>query len=159
MPQTNRIFSDTAAPRNSVEVNTSNGRGSTNTVIRRFTTIKTSIGTAITYTDSATLGSTFTINESGVYSITTVEGGNVTNGHIYAGISKNSVNLTTSIAAVPNTERLSAYGFNGTVGGSSFGTSTWTGPLAIGDVIRPHVMAEDPAVAADSMFIITKVSN
>jgi hypothetical protein len=59
-----------AAPQSMVRLNTANGYGSTNTKIRRFTTTVTNQGTDITYTDSATLGASFTINTSGVYAIT-----------------------------------------------------------------------------------------
>jgi hypothetical protein len=44
-----------------VRLNTANGYGSTNTAIRRFTNVVTNQGTDITYADSATLGTTFTI--------------------------------------------------------------------------------------------------
>jgi hypothetical protein len=44
-----------------------NGYGSSNTNVRRFTSVIDSLGSAITYSDSATLGASFTINESGVY--------------------------------------------------------------------------------------------
>jgi hypothetical protein len=55
-------------PLSYVRVNTTNGYGSTNTKIRRFTNIVNNVGTDITYADSATLGGTFTINTNGVYS-------------------------------------------------------------------------------------------
>lgn len=52
----------------SVKTNTGNGTGSTNTGVRRFTNNAT-VGSDITYADSATLGATFTINTTGLYAI------------------------------------------------------------------------------------------
>jgi hypothetical protein len=57
-------------PQSCIRLNTANGYGSTNTVVRRFTNVVLNQGTDITYADSATLGASFTINTSGVYSIT-----------------------------------------------------------------------------------------
>lgn len=52
-----------------VTVHTGNGYGSTNLNVRRFTTILGSAGTDVTYTDSSTLGATFTIVGAGLYAI------------------------------------------------------------------------------------------
>lgn len=52
-----------------VWVQTASGFGSTNTFIRRWTTTVESVGSDITYADSATLGGSFTINTTGLYSI------------------------------------------------------------------------------------------
>ena len=52
-----------------VRLNTTNGYGSTNTRIRRFSVVVTNQGSDITYADSATLGATFTVNTNGVYAI------------------------------------------------------------------------------------------
>lgn len=52
-------------------VRTGNGSGSTNTLVTRFqTAVINSGGTSMTYADSATLGGSITINESGIYSFT-----------------------------------------------------------------------------------------
>lgn len=50
-----------------VIVHTGNGYGSTNTKRRRYSTIFKNVGTSITYSDSATLGASFTINIDGTY--------------------------------------------------------------------------------------------
>lgn len=55
---------------NAVFVYTGNGYGSTNTSVRRYSTTGYTYGNAITYADSAANGGYFTINESGMYSIT-----------------------------------------------------------------------------------------
>ena len=92
-------------PLSYVRLNTANGYGSTNTVIRRFTNIVNNVGTDITYADSATLGATFTINTSGVYSASYndsfVSGADM-------GMSINSTQLTTNIVSITVTDRLIA---------------------------------------------------
>lgn len=50
----------------------SNGTGSTNTRVARFLNLSNSIGSAVTYTDSATLGGSFLINETGLYDISLI---------------------------------------------------------------------------------------
>ena len=92
-------------PLSYVRLNTANGYGSTNPVIRRFTNIVNNVGTDITYADSATLGATFTINTSGVYSASYndsfVSGADM-------GMSINSTQLTTNIVSITVTDRLIA---------------------------------------------------
>ena len=109
-----------------------NGYGSTNTTIRRYTTINVNTGTNITYADSATLGGTFTINATGVYAI-------VLSGSLNAsgsfGITKNSTNLSSAINVLGTPERLSVI----TVTAASIlGNVAWVGTLTSGDVIRCH---------------------
>jgi microcystin-dependent protein len=77
--------------------------GSTNTAIYRFANNDTNLGSDITYSDSSTLGASFVANSNGIYS-TNWSGVFDTVADI--GISKNSVNLTTDINAIPVTERL-----------------------------------------------------
>lgn len=45
------------------------GRGSTNTAVMRFTTTQVSVGTSVTYADSATNGASFTVVDAGLYQI------------------------------------------------------------------------------------------
>ena len=53
-----------------IRVSTANGKGATNTQVWRFTNIDSNtIGGDVTYTDSATLGGSFTINTAGWYFI------------------------------------------------------------------------------------------
>lgn len=137
-----------------VVVHTGNGRGSTNTAIRRFTTTLTNVGTAITYADSATLGASFTINETGLYSISysDTDAGSA----IYFGASLNSAQLTTSLQTITAANRL--------VGAicSSGATPNCSRVvrLTVGDVVRPHAT---PGVsytegAANNQFSIRKVN-
>lgn len=116
-----------------VEVNTGNGHGSTNDKIRRYTTTKTSTGSAITYADSAANGASFTIVRPGLFEIHMVD---LRSGAIGAfGASVNSTQLTTGIASITSANRL-AYGQSVVTGNT--GNVTKTVRLVAGDVVRPH---------------------
>ena len=109
-----------------------NGYGSTNTCIKRFLNTIESVGSSITYADSATLGATFTINTSGLYSFTwsdsVISGGN-------SGFSRNSTNLSSNIATINQTDRLTlATSSTGDV----FATNSLVMYLVATDVIRAH---------------------
>lgn len=75
---------NTNAINDEIHLVTGNGCGSTNTLVRRYTTIAVnSGGSSMTYTDSATLGGYITINQTGIYAFsgydTDVNGlGNIT---------------------------------------------------------------------------------
>jgi hypothetical protein len=114
--------------------NTSNGYGSTNTTIRRFSTLVSNTG-SVTYADSSTAGSTFTITVSGIYAIAYSD---EFSAGASMGLSKNSSQLTTNIAGITAADRLimaSASAANNTT------TVSWTGYLDAGDVIRAHADA------------------
>lgn len=119
-----------------IRLHTGNGYGSTNNKIRRFTTTVDEIGGAITYSDSATLGATFTINDTGVYTISSTEeeGSGST---AYFGISLNSTQLTTTIASINAADRLAMSSNTGT-SGLNRESCSWSGILNKGDVIRAH---------------------
>jgi len=129
------------------------GHGSTNTKIRRFTTSVSSVGNGITWTDSATLGSYFTINEAGVYAISYVDGRDTGTG--YFGISLNSTQLTTSIDAITEADRL----VSGYVASGIGGDFSVTKRLAVGDVIRAHTNGNNDPTSTDQVqFIITHLA-
>ena len=130
----------------SVTVHTGNGHGSTNTKIRRFTTAMVNTGTAITYADSATLGASFTINDTGIYEVCYEE---PLSGAGAFGVSLNSAALTTSIATIPVATRM-AYAFHNNASGFNLSV-TRTLRLSASDVIRPHT---DGAIAdtTDKVF-------
>lgn len=135
-----------------VRLNTANGYGSTNTMIRRFTTTITNQGTDITYADSATLGASFTINTNGVYAISAKY--LMTSANTVMGISLNSSQLTTSISAINITDALSI-AQTYTAGTNS--NCSWTGYLPSGSIIRPH---EDSSASSGTghSFTITRVA-
>lgn len=114
-----------------VRLNTANGYGSTNTVIRRFTNVVTNQGADITYADSATLGASFTINTPGVYSISHSDYQTTA----FVGISLNSSQLTTSVQGI-TAEDVLAVAFTATTNASI--CVAWTGYLPAGSVVRPH---------------------
>jgi hypothetical protein len=143
-----------SSPGNSaIIVNTSNGFGSTATKIRRFTTTLTSVGSDITYADSATDGASFTINSGGFYAVTYQDGGEAASSLI--GISINSNQLTTNIGSINAANRLAnVY----TYLGGGWGVVTIVTRCVTGDVIRPHTTGTNANTGVnDNVFIIRKV--
>ena len=126
-----------------VIVNTGNGYGSTNTRIRRFTTTQSSVGTDITYADSAANGASFTINTTGIYAISYTERPSSAG---YFGISVNSTELSTSIDTIADTNRIALSANGASLQATSVSVTT---RLASGDVVRAHVGA---AGAYDASF-------
>ena len=115
-----------------IQVNNGNGYGSTGTFIRRFVSTHTSLGTSITYADSATNGATFTVNVSGVYAITFCER-YPTAGEL--GITRNA-STTTQISSLGATDVLAITHQVQTA--SRRVAVSWCGPLNVGDIIRAH---------------------
>jgi hypothetical protein len=135
-----------------VRLHTANGYGSTNTAIRRYTTTVTNQGTDITYSDSATLGASFTINTAGVYAISSYESFSSVNG--VGGISLDSAQLTTSVATITIANRLAMFVQSAANLGE---TVAWTGYLPAGSVIRPH--NDSSAIGSStSLFTIVRVA-
>ncbi len=137
-----------------VRVTTGNGLGSTNTQIRRFTTTLASVGTAITYADSATNGASFTINEAGIYAVVYMDEGSGGGNAIY-GVSLNSNQLTTDIYLIAATNRkTTSFMTAGLIGAASA-----VFRAGVGDVVRAHV---GPLVmettASKASFEIRKVA-
>lgn len=136
-----------------VRLDAGNGMGSTNTKIRRFTTTTQSVGTAITYADSATAGASFTINETGLYSVSYTDlgsGGSTA----WFGLSVNSGQLTTALTAITAANRLSIATSTG--GGEE--TASGVFRFVVGDVVRAHQGALDvDTAAATASFTIRKV--
>jgi len=136
-----------------VIVQTGNGRGSTNTAIRRFSTISVNVGTAITYADSATLGASFTINETGIYAIQYTDDFGT---NVIMGISRNS---TTNNAAMngstPAAERIAISGTYSGLGLPS--NAVRVTKLTAGDVIRPNDGGSSSNTTTFAFFSIRKI--
>jgi hypothetical protein len=135
-----------------VRLHTTNGYGSTNTCILRWTTTVTNQGTDITYADSATLGSTFTINTSGVYALSCLFRTAVTSSVV--GFSLNSSQLSTSVASIAIADRLAvsqAFSVN------AFFSTSASLYLPAGSVIRTHADANAPQ-STDCGVIIVRVA-
>jgi len=134
-----------------VWVHTANGFGSTNTRIRRFTTTQFTQGTDITYADSATLGSTFTINVTGVYAISYSD---AAASAFTLGIFLNSAQLTTSVDTISMANKLITTSTNTTDEKST----AWTGFLSVTDVIRPHTSGVAGGSTTRAIFTIVRVA-
>ena len=147
-----KVMQPMITPLNSmVIVNTANGYGSTNTKIRRFTTIVTNTGSAITYADSAGNGGSFTINEDGIYCISYSD--NASSSFVL-GLSLNSAQLTTNIQNITTANRLSvAEAWNG----NASGFCSWCGILSATDVIRAHTDGIAGGTAAITTLTITQI--
>jgi len=141
-------------PRSMVNLKGANGHGSTNTKIRRFTTTVTNTGSAITYTDSAGDGATFTINEAGVYAISWSDSKTASDTSI--GITLNDTELTTDVFSKSQTSEVLAY--SATAGATYSTTVSTTVLLAVNDVIRAHTDGTPNGSALTTHFIITQVS-
>lgn len=115
-----------------VRVETANGYGSTNNKIPRFTTTRINTGPSITYADSATAGSSFTLNNNGIYTISYC-GAATTAANM--GISINSSQLTTSIVSINIADKLAAAVC---AADGYIVEMTATRYCSTGDVIRPH---------------------
>lgn len=122
-----------------VEVLNANGTGATNTAIRRFGSLVNKIGSAITYQDSPTLGSSFTVEEDGIYTVTYNDTGNTSSTETYVAISKNSSSLSTSPESIPTTEILAMEREYDGVSATAHFSLAWTGYLIKGDILRPHI--------------------
>lgn len=138
-----------AAVQSMVRLNTANGYGSTNTGVRRFTNVVTNQGSDITYADSATLGATFTINTSGVYTISYTDAFTAAND---LAITRNATVLT----GLPST--LSEVLFEATIAGGAATRNGCSGSayLAAGDVIRAQ--AGGTTSGSRQFFTITRVA-
>lgn len=136
-----------------VTVHTGNGHA-TNTKIRRFTTTLESTGTKITYADSATLGASFTINEDGLYEIYYQELASALTAY---GASKNSSQLTTTIASITIADRIIYSELDNTVNPVPVSRIV---KLSATDIIRPHTAGSSIVDASSkSLFSIRAIAN
>ncbi len=119
-------------PSGSVNLDTGNGYGSTNTKIRRFTN-NSVVGTSLTYADSATLGGAITAVEAGLYSIYYSDRSSSI--AVNSGLSVNTTLPTTNIDGVTDGSRVAIQTLAVTnVAGSLFAIVK----LAANDVLRAH---------------------
>lgn len=122
---------------NGVVASTGNGRGSTDDRIRRITnTTNIGPGTAVTHATSAANGSTFTINEDGLYFLETSDGDSAS--ALGWGFSLNSNQLTTSIASITAANRLQLSRTEITANAATFSIVR---RLRVGDIVRVHTTA------------------
>jgi hypothetical protein len=133
-----------------VTVDTGNGYGSTNTKVRRFTNVRQTLGNAITYADSASIGGTWTINQPGTYSISYSDQSSIGAGDI--GIVVNGTAGTTSINNVTYAQGLRQISTTST---TNPGDVSWTGVLKQGDVIWVQTDGNANSTTATSMVTVT----
>lgn len=142
-------------PNSEIFVDTGNGRGSTNTAIRRFSNIRSQIGSSITYADSSTSGATFTINESGIYAIHYRDC--LTDSSAALAISLNSIALTTGALSLTYAQGRRAV--TDTAAANSYDSTHTTLKLQRGDIIRAVIAGGTPSTDDDVYFHIIKLSN
>lgn len=133
-----------------VWVKDGNGTGSTNTMIRRFTSIVSNIGTSILYADSATLGASFTIMKEGWYAINYIDCINSTTVY-WGGVTLNSSQLTTAVNGVTPTTRHLLFKISDAAIKRSGGCTLLY--LSVGDIIRAHISVASPTEFSAGDFV------
>jgi hypothetical protein len=142
------------ASQSMVRVDTANGFGSVNTAIRRYLNTRTNQGSDIIYADSASLGSSFTINTDGVYAISVSEQSNSTS--TWIGITLNGTQNTLSVFSINPADVLSIATNQAGNGYPAF--CSWTGYLPAGSVIRPHTYGSPVGnILSGNTFTIARV--
>jgi len=134
-----------------VQLKGGNGRGSSWLTTRRFQSLLKNLGNAITYTDSVADGATFTVKESGVYSIAYSEG-SFSTAAVDFHIAVNRVSMTSDSEALDTV----ASGSIGAEGGEYRNTISWTGFLNAEDIVRPICGAGPQEGNNVTVFTITK---
>ena len=133
-------------------------RGTTSTGVYNFTNTQTSIGSDVLFQASATLGSTFTIQKTGVYALSFSVVSSLSNStSASAGISRNQTSAGTTAAENLNAAELLALSRDTDItgGAAKFSSTSWTGLLNVGDIIRFHGNPGDVAVASSSTATIS----
>lgn len=140
-----------------IRVNTANGYGSGATCIPRFLNITNGVngavlqGTDITMVDSASLGTSFTVNVDGNYAITYAASFTGNDG---IGLSLNSNQLSTAVFLITASHLLVCGPTPQTNQTLSFSVTI---PLLAGDIIRPHT-AGTATGANKPFFIMSRIS-
>lgn len=130
---------------------TGNAEGSTNTKFRRLTTVVTNTGQSVdwTYTDSVTLGGSWTFLTTGIYSLMYTD---ATGGSAYWGFSRNSAQGTVSINTITESTKIVMTG--GNIGRYSCSATIH---IAAGAVINAHVSAALTNAESDTRIRIERL--
>jgi len=137
-----------------VYVTTADGYGSTNNKIRTYSVTQLSVGTAITLASTAADGVSFTINETGIYTMERVD--SPSSGTLTMGFSRNSAELNINVKTIIATDRLGICDV--TAPATDF--ISVTTKLSAGDVIRPHDSTNTGATSGLSNWMrIRKIAN
>ena len=132
------------------------GLPSTNTRIARFANTVQSIGSDITYTDSASLGGKFVINTAGVYNVAYIS---VFNASTWTGISVNSTQLSTYINSITPPENRIA--ITQTTALNIPNQVSVSYRFAAGDIVRAHIgngVVTTATGRAGTAFTIERIS-
>ena len=135
-----------------IQVYGGSGLGSTNTSVRRFTSVMVDVGAAITYAPSASLGDSFEINSDGIYSITYTDGRSGGIGDF--SMTVDGVQLTTNPDAQTATSRKI---FFHSPAANVEGSQTWSGSLSAGEVVRAQADSDTDLTGDFVGFHITKL--
>jgi hypothetical protein len=134
-----------------------NGFGSSNTIVRRFTTVVLDVGSGITYTDDPAYGASFLINAPGVYAISYSDQrtDNAYPGFLYY-IEVDHSPVQSSISTIQSGTTFATVG---TSTPSIVGKNNVTLLLDAGDVVRPYWWGNVGGTYNDveAQFIITRV--
>jgi hypothetical protein len=140
----NRIDTLESNNRHELILSAGNGFGSTGTVIRRYSTVETSVGSGFTYSDSATTGALITLNLEGIWAIHRIDLN--TAGALGIGVSLNATSgeLTTNVVSLSGPKVIAYHETGSSNAIQSCAGTFWA---SVGDVIRPH---DNPGVLANS---------
>lgn len=143
--------SSSSVPTSEVAVDSGNGNGSTNTKIRRFSNTRKNAGSDITYADSATLGGSFTINTTGIYTA-------CYNDSYSVGVAALAISVNDSAPTdwSPPTYAQGTRAISSAPSGN-WGQVCWTGHLSATDVVRAHNNSNVDNSGVGCMFTITRI--
>lgn len=144
-------------PRGYVQVSSSNGYGSTNTKVPRYSNVDVNVGTSITYADSATLGNSFTINTTGIYCAAVTC--SASSAETACGWTKNESGVGTTIIYNINAPTRLTHMFENISGTTVGGSASWCGFVTAGDVLRVHGNGNATGQASYDQASIVQVSN
>jgi hypothetical protein len=136
----------------SVRVDTANGYGSTGIKIRRFSTVRTNIGSAITYADNAIDGASFTVNETGLYHMSYTDELNSAQ-EIGISLNADATDRITNYGSIAKAKRLTVASAD-----TNFATCSASSVyLQAGDVVRAHSSGTANGDQENAYFTISKV--
>ena len=126
-----------------------NGFGSTDNKIRKFdTVVKNTSDKLLSLTNLSANGTYFTALQPCMVTVSFND--RLSSGITQLGISLNSSELTTAIAAITKADRMAQ---ETTSGSSRDGSCSWSGILATGDAVRPHCGGDANGTTASHLSI------
>lgn len=141
-----------------VLVETGNGHGSTNNKIRLLTTTTINTGAAFTVAHNATLGTSVTINEPGVYAFHARDFRGGANGAFALTKNAAGAELTTSYAAMARTRYVGGMDVIENTAGQQMHLVA-TDRINAGDIIRMHTNGSSDGTSSGVSLFIRKIGN